>query len=52
MGGDGVLRLRLVAVVDREAGPRLCRGCGGPLMPSATAVFYQTHDTVTCGNKM
>ncbi|WP_331742919.1 hypothetical protein OG762_51395 (plasmid) [Streptomyces sp. NBC_01136] len=41
MGRDGVLRLRLVVVADDDTGPRLCRGCGGPLMPSAkaTAVF-------------
>jgi hypothetical protein len=42
MGRDGVPRLRLVVVVEGGgAGPRLCCGCGGPLMPSAksTAVF-------------
>ncbi|PWI46223.1 hypothetical protein CK485_00165 [Streptomyces sp. ICBB 8177] len=41
MGRDGVPRLRLVVVADDDAGPRLCRGCGDPLMPSAkaTAVF-------------
>jgi hypothetical protein len=33
--------LRLVVDADSETGPRLCRGCGGPLMPSvrSTAVF-------------
>jgi hypothetical protein len=33
----------LVAVTVDEGGPRLCRGCGGPLMPSAkaTAVFCE-----------
>jgi hypothetical protein len=29
--------LRLVVVVDGDSGPRLCRGCGGPLMPSVKA---------------
>ncbi|WP_345124602.1 hypothetical protein [Streptomyces chiangmaiensis] len=41
MGRDGVPRLRLVVVAENDTGPRLCRGCGGPLMPRAkmTAVF-------------
>lgn len=41
MGRDGVLRLRLVVVTEDDSGPRLCRGCGGPLMPAtkAAAVF-------------
>ncbi len=42
MRGDGVPRLRLIVIADaRDAGPRLCRGCGGPLMPSvkSSAVF-------------
>ncbi|WP_143675269.1 hypothetical protein [Streptomyces sp. JV178] len=41
MGRDGLPRLRLVVVADDDAGPRLCRECGGPLMPSvkASAVF-------------
>ncbi|MFF2520347.1 hypothetical protein [Streptomyces sp. NPDC058086] len=41
MGRDGVPRLRLVVVTDDDTGPRLCRDCGGPLMPSvkASAVF-------------
>lgn len=44
MGRDGAPRLRLVMVTDDDAGPRLCRGCGGPLMPSAkaTALFCST----------
>lgn len=38
---DEVPRLRLVVIADDQAGPRLCPGCGVPLMPSAkaTAVF-------------
>ncbi|MGW0836565.1 hypothetical protein [Streptomyces prunicolor] len=41
MGGDKAPRLRLVVIAADEGGPRLCRGCGDPLMPSAksTAVF-------------
>ncbi|MFE6939557.1 hypothetical protein [Streptomyces chartreusis] len=41
MGRDGAPRLRLVVVADDDTGPRLCRGCGAPLIPSAkaTAVF-------------
>jgi hypothetical protein len=44
MGRDGVPRLRLVVVTEDDPGPRLCRGCGGPLMPAAkaTAVFCST----------
>jgi hypothetical protein len=43
MGRDGVPRLRLVVVAVDGGGPRLCRGCGGPLMPSAksTAAFCE-----------
>ncbi|MFF4522647.1 hypothetical protein [Streptomyces bluensis] len=37
MGREGVPRLRLVVVADDDTGPRLCSGCGGPLMPSAKA---------------
>lgn len=41
MGRDGAPRLKLTVIKDEVRGPRLCRGCGGPLMPSAksTAVF-------------
>ncbi|MFD7880578.1 hypothetical protein ACFV5G_42065 [Streptomyces sp. NPDC059766] len=41
MGRDGAVRLRLVAAAEDQDGPRLCRGCGEPLMLSAkaTAVF-------------
>jgi hypothetical protein len=43
MDRDEAPRLRLVVITDDEAGPRLCRGCGGPLMPSAksAAVFCE-----------
>lgn len=37
MGKEGLPRLRLVVVTDDDTGPRLCRGCGGPLMPTAKA---------------
>jgi hypothetical protein len=41
MRRDKVPRLRLLMVTDDDTGPRLCRECGGPLMPSvkASAVF-------------
>lgn len=41
MGKDRVPRLRLLVITDDDTGPRLCRGCGGPLTPSvkASAVF-------------
>lgn len=44
MGRDDVPRLRLVVIADEDSGPRLCRGCGDPLMPwtKATAVFCST----------
>ncbi|MGW0211351.1 hypothetical protein ACWDZ8_38335 [Streptomyces sp. NPDC003233] len=43
MGRDGPPRLKLIVITDDACGPRLCRGCGGPLMPSAksTAVFCE-----------
>ncbi|MET7888577.1 hypothetical protein ABZU45_39590 [Streptomyces avermitilis] len=43
MGRDSTPRLRLVVAADDDPGPRLCRGCGGPLMPSAkaTAAFLR-----------
>lgn len=37
VGRDGAPWLRLVVVTDDDPGPRLCRGCGGPLMPTAKA---------------
>jgi hypothetical protein len=38
MDRNEVPRLRLVVIADDDAGPRLCRGCGGPLMPAAKAM--------------
>ncbi|MGW2612859.1 hypothetical protein ACWC4A_52735 [Streptomyces mirabilis] len=37
MGRDRVPRLQLVVFMEDDTGPRLCRGCGGPLTPSAKA---------------
>ena len=34
MGRDGAPRPWLVVTTDEDPGPRLCRGCGGLLMPS------------------
>ncbi|GAA3885984.1 transposase [Streptomyces lannensis] len=43
MDGNGAPRLKLTVITDDACGPRLCRGCGGPPMPSAkaTAVFCE-----------
>ncbi|GAA4547433.1 hypothetical protein GCM10023097_29130 [Streptomyces collinus] len=44
MSRDGAPRLKLTVIKDDARGPRLCRGGGGPLMPSAKAAAVFCED--------